>query len=616
MQRLFLIWLFLLTAPVLRGQEPFAFVVPPAVLEADSVSLYDFAGYFCDSTNRLEFDEVRVLTDRFVPLESAARKFDNRYLHWVYFRIDNRGSLDTLRRYLFSYFPNRSYWFQADSRGITKRDFGTVSHNIRDFEGCSYLLPVTFPSGEEIQCFVQLDDRLSLPKRKQSSYGLNILSVEKGRDWIQWAMEDRYQIRLMLAMFLGILLFMVLFTSLMYLQNRERTYLHYALYVGSIFLLYAVRRSYEFQTPFSYITNWWHYVYPTIALLVFLAYVNFIRSFLDVTPERYPGLARTLKAAMGLICILLALDFILKLLLPLHVYFTLFERIRPLLFISGGWIIYRVYQLHNPLSKYIIGGTFALIAGVLVVLITDLIRERTGLDLQSRPFSYAQMGVAAEILIFALGLGYRARLLREEKMKAELRALKAQMNPHFVFNSLNAINHLIRKSKSEDAANYLTKFARLFRGILDHSEREKITLKEELEFCRDYLSIEALRFDDSFRFEIESDPALADFLVAPLTFQPFLENAIRHGLLPRQGERWVKLQVSVRGDRIVGRVEDNGVGRSAAGVGSSGFGIRLAKERLERQFPGARVHISDKFDKFGQSEGTVVEVTFFRGDFF
>ncbi|MBK6903071.1 MAG: histidine kinase [Saprospirales bacterium] len=511
----------MLTAPVLRGQEPSAFLVPPAMLEADSVSLYDFAGYFCDSTNHLEFEDLREMRERFVPLGPPGRKFDNRYLHWVYFRIDNRGSADTLRRYLFSYFPYRSYWFQADSGGLTQKGFGTVSHNIRDFEGCSYLLPVNFPSGEDIHCFVQLDDRLSLPKRKRSSYGLNILSVEKGRDWIQWAMEDRYQIRLMLAMFLGILLFMVLFTGLMYLQNRERIYLHYALYVGSIFLLYAVRRSYEFQTPFAYITQ-------LVALPVShrgpvdLFGLCQFHSLLSGRHGRAISPAgQDTESRDGFFVGPIGAGFPPETTVaPSHLFCPFRKDPSAAFYIRGMDHLPGLPVAQSPVEIHH-RGYLCPDRGVLVVLITDLIRERTGLDLQSRPFSYAQMGVVAEILIFALGLGYRARMLREEKMRAELRALKAQMNPHFVFNSLNAIRHLIQKSKPEDAANYLTKFARLFRGILEHSDREKITLEEELEFCRDYLSIEALRFDRGFRFRSGGRPRPCRFSRRPADLSAF-----------------------------------------------------------------------------------------------
>jgi len=318
--------------------------------------------------------------------------------------------------------------------------------------------------------------------------------------------------------------------------------------------------------------------------------------------------------AIWLLSVLFLFDILLKFLLPLHTYVRLFEWTRTVLFISGGWVIFRVFQVRNSLSRYIIGGTFALIAGALMVLITDMIKVRYGIDLESKTLSYAQIGILAEILVFALGLGYRTRLLREEKMKAELKALKAQMNPHFIFNSLNAIKDLVQKSRAEEAARYLNQFARLFRGILDQSEKERVFLRDELQFCRDYLSIEALRFDHSFHFEVEADPGLEEFLVAPLTFQPFLENAIRHGLLPKEGERWVRLTVSDMGNRVVGKVEDNGVGRQRDDTPDPGkprsFGIRLATERLQRQFPGVQVNIIDKFNNFGQAGGTVVEIVF------
>ncbi|MEM7036081.1 MAG: histidine kinase [Bacteroidota bacterium] len=171
--------------------------------------------------------------------------------------------------------------------------------------------------------------------------------------------------------------------------------------------------------------------------------------------------------------------------------------------------------------------------------------------------------------IFAL-LNYRSRLRTRRKHQIELliaeaeqKALRAQMNPHFIFNSLNSIQNLILNSDTTKAYKYLGKFSKLVRAILHNSRQRHIPLEEEIRFLELYLELESLRFQSQFSYEIDTS-ALPDrqLRIPTMIIQPFVENAILHGLLPRQeGTRRLDIRFLAEDNLLHCTVTDNGVGR-------------------------------------------------------
>jgi ligand-binding sensor domain-containing protein/GAF domain-containing protein len=164
-------------------------------------------------------------------------------------------------------------------------------------------------------------------------------------------------------------------------------------------------------------------------------------------------------------------------------------------------------------------------------------------------------------------------LLEHQRKMAEvqLKSLRLQMSPHFLFNALNSIQQIILSGNDAAATKYLSRFSRLLRLVLQHSDREKISLKEEIETLGLYLELESLRFDDSFVYTISVDKAMDvdEIKIATLLVQPFVENAIWHGLLhltPEQnGQRKLTVQFSEdNNDNLICIVEDNGIGREAS----------------------------------------------------
>jgi ligand-binding sensor domain-containing protein len=224
-----------------------------------------------------------------------------------------------------------------------------------------------------------------------------------------------------------------------------------------------------------------------------------------------------------------------------------------------------------------------------------------------------------------------AAVKKEEKLKAgfsqqiaetEMKALRAQMNPHFIFNCLNSIQKYILQQDHFAASQYLTRFSRLIRLILDHSNQDTILLSGELELLKLYVEMEQLRFNNRFDFIVKLDDDTAPELVAipSMLIQPYLENAIWHGLLHKEGKGLLLLGFSRSGEsmlRVV--IEDNGVGRAMAAelkskqvLKKKSYGMQITGDRIaiinRTQNINASCEVRDLFDTAGRASGTRVEL--------
>lgn len=208
--------------------------------------------------------------------------------------------------------------------------------------------------------------------------------------------------------------------------------------------------------------------------------------------------------------------------------------------------------------------------------------------------------------------------LAEELVELKMQALRAQMNPHFIFNALNSIQHLIVKGDGELAFSYLSKFSRLLRMILDVSDKTFISLDKEMEMLKLYLDLEALRFDHHMQYSISVDEEdIAGLSIPTLLLQPYVENAIWHGLVPKQGERKLDISVTVTDEQLHIQIEDNGIGRKKAAAMKSmqpiryeSKGMNINNDRLN--ILGTRnkssIVITDLTDANGEAAGTRVEI--------
>lgn len=239
------------------------------------------------------------------------------------------------------------------------------------------------------------------------------------------------------------------------------------------------------------------------------------------------------------------------------------------------------------------------------------------------------------VLVFLLLLGiallawylFRKRnlaenLRKEAEFKAkvsdmELKALRAQMNPHFIFNSLNSISNYMMKNDSEKADFYLHKFSRLIRMILEFSEQKEISLSEELEILDLYVQLEKLRLTKELAFEINLDPNFdkENVMIPPLLLQPLIENSIWHGISPSKSDGLIELTINQNNGNLSCIIRDNGIGRSKSlkdkidipTNGKKSMGLNIVKERIRilNEAPDSKAHIKWK----DSDQGLAVEIT-------
>lgn len=213
--------------------------------------------------------------------------------------------------------------------------------------------------------------------------------------------------------------------------------------------------------------------------------------------------------------------------------------------------------------------------------------------------------------------------LKQRIAETEMQALRAQMNPHFIFNSLNSIENFIMQNEKRLASDYLNKFARLIRMILDSSRNELVPVARDMEALQLYVDLEQLRFNHKFIYESQVDAALVngDYRVPSLIIQPYVENAIVHGLSHSE-KQGLKLSVSAQlvNEQIKYIITDNGVGRQQAAAYNQqnkphhkSVGLQITAERVNMfnrgEVPGSSVHFTDLYNEDGTSAGTRVEIT-------
>lgn len=214
---------------------------------------------------------------------------------------------------------------------------------------------------------------------------------------------------------------------------------------------------------------------------------------------------------------------------------------------------------------------------------------------------------------------------KQKALESRLQSLRLQMNPHFLFNALNSVQQMILANEEMVATRYLSRFSKLLRAILVHSDKETITLREELEILHLYIELESIRFKGSFVYkiicgeEIDTD----EVKVPTLLIQPFVENAIWHGLMHKEGDRNLLISFEEKDEWLHCTIQDNGVGRQQAkaikGLSPHGSthqskGIAVSTERLKamkgRTGSEGNIIFTDLSDEAGNATGTRVSINF------
>jgi two-component system, LytTR family, sensor kinase len=200
-------------------------------------------------------------------------------------------------------------------------------------------------------------------------------------------------------------------------------------------------------------------------------------------------------------------------------------------------------------------------------------------------------------------------------LQSQLSSLQLQMNPHYLFNSLNSINDFIISKKPKEASEYLALYARMMRSILRNSDQTFNSLAQELQFCKDYLELEALRFEDRFKYQI-IEPSKTSFLdknIPGMMLQPILENAVWHGIMPKKGEGIIVLDCSQTTlHRIIIEISDNGSGlkTSDSAKMKESYGLKNINEKITLIQKLYSINIEFEIMNNPESSGVMVRFVF------
>jgi two-component system LytT family sensor kinase len=205
----------------------------------------------------------------------------------------------------------------------------------------------------------------------------------------------------------------------------------------------------------------------------------------------------------------------------------------------------------------------------------------------------------------ALRLELNAAELREQVTRAQLGALKMQLQPHFLFNTLNAIMGMVRTGEVQQAERALSRFSDLLRAVLDDMEAQEVTLERELTYLRLYLSIEQMRFSDRLVVRIDADPEVLDAAVPHMGLQPVAENAVRHGISCSVAGGSIDVRASRVGSRLHITVHNSGGGARAGTSAGWGLGLSNLRARLQ-QLHGAEGELRMECTDIGATVEVIV----------
>lgn len=190
---------------------------------------------------------------------------------------------------------------------------------------------------------------------------------------------------------------------------------------------------------------------------------------------------------------------------------------------------------------------------------------------------------AALLLLFFLFLLYRQRLKKEKERKAklnlELRSIRSQLNPHFVFNALGSIQGLINTNEINKANQYLSEFSNLLRDSLKNSDKDFVPLESELKMIKSYLRLEQLRFGFEYKINVDNSLNTSEIQIPSLLIQPLIENAVKHGIAGMRENGKITIDFSKKNKTVYIQINDNGKGFDL-NDDSTGYGLKLTRERI------------------------------------
>lgn len=437
------------------------------------------------------------------------------------------------------------------------------------------------------------------------------------------------------GIYYGLMLLMILYNLFIYFSLKDASYLYYVAYIFLIAFFSASMDGYAFRYlwPSLPVINLYEDVF---AALVGMAAILFATHFLN-TKENTPLFHRIFYGLLIIYIVIIAIIVSKNFLLGTIAVEIASLGLVVLIFIAAFSIMRKGYR---PAKFFLIAWSLLLFSAIVFIL-----KDYNLLPYNNITINALQIGSAFEVLLLSIALADRINSYREERTKAqdelikslqerttmqqqmlqlEAKALRSQMDPHFIFNCMNSIKSLIQQKEEDKAINYLTTFSKLLRTILQNADKREITLHDEIETCKLYTQLESLRFGNkfSYSFEIGNDIDLKSIQVPALILQPFIENAIWHGIIPKENGGAINVRVKKADGSIHCIIDDDGIGRDLSlqnklkqpSNSHQSKGVKLTQSRLDLDNAlnkrNAKVETIDKKNSAGEALGTTIVLTF------
>ncbi len=560
------------------------------------------------------FQDPKLFVDKTLPKDT----------YWI--KLDFKEALSAIKTDSLWYlkFGNFGYGklYNLNNDSISNKIIGQFEAD-KEVQLVKFHSEVSFSSTSLFQNrFLYLKVKKVISREYPKDWEFSYISHAKhtlNKDYSTWSETKSL---LPIYVFSGICVIMVLLTLAFFIYLKQLEFLFYSLYVFWLLVLISgyELKIYEVLFGDNLLLKYWFY--EVVQMFINSAYIFFVMFYLK-TKIDYPIIQRLLKFMLVLQILVFVLDttFLYYEFFIGHIYIINMERL-TLIASSTAGLIYLIFNGKNKLVYFIVYGLFFFLIGTIAHFYHT--RGSALLDLNSR--YYLMIGCALDIIIFAYGLTYKVFLEQNEKLHYQkeaftnkTQALRAQINPHFIFNSLSSIQNLITSNDRISALKYLSKFSRLTRNILEGSIETNALLEDEINMLNDYLELESLRFNATFNYtiNIDNDVDTKAIEIPALIVQPFVENAIIHGLLNKKGhDKKLSITYKKDDDFIICEIDDNGIGRQITSKKESihrSRGVEVTQERLRslnklKDTNVKHIKIIDKKDNEGNSLGTKVIV--------
>ncbi len=423
----------------------------------------------------------------------------------------------------------------------------------------------------------------------------------------------------------GGLFVLFVYHLLIYFQNKSKLYLFYSLFLLALSI-------YLFQHLLTEESGFYNYINFSIQFLAYGAYVAFARELLD-TRSHLLKWDKYFELGIKVLLILAPMFMVIQLFLGYEFQLKAFTVVAPIFIILTLVSLYILYTNIDDIStKYFVAGSLIYTALATVSFLEFFVGTGYFIERGVQPMFFVYLGALLQSIIFSVIIGFIIKRIGEKSKNAEVRlavklkemeelkmtALQSQMNPHFLFNSLNSINNFVLKNDVEKASDYITKFSKLIRFILNSSSSPTSTLSEELDILALYVKLEQMRVSGGFNYSVKVDDKLklGKIKIPTLFLQPFIENAIWHGIMKKEGEKYIELSIHEKGGNVVCVILDNGIGIKKAKELAymtqkrKFYGAKATENRIKILYQNRNVHIETHDISSDEKTGTKVLISF------